>query len=137
MEGKYRTGHFDGVGTIVSKLFEIIKPTKAYFGEKDFQQFLIIKKMVLKNKIPVKIIACDIFREKDGLAMSSRNMRLTPAQRKVAPFIYKILKQAKNKFLHESVFDIANWVKNEFKKQALLELEYFEIANENTLWARL
>ena len=133
MEGKFRTGHFDGVGTIVKRLFEIVKPNKAYFGEKDFQQLQIIKKMVEKHQIPVKIIACDIYREDDGLAMSSRNARLTLEHRKAAPFIYKTLKKAKIKFGTENALNIVKWVENEFKNQPLLELEYFEIANEETL----
>ncbi|UMB59448.1 pantoate--beta-alanine ligase [Lutibacter sp. A80] len=133
MEGKFRTGHFDGVGTIVKRLFEIVKPTKAYFGEKDFQQLQIIRTMVKKHQIPVKIVGCDIYREDDGLAMSSRNTRLTKAHREAAPFIYKTLKQAKVKFGTENALDVVGWVENEFKKQPLLELEYFEIADEETL----
>ena len=84
MEGKFRPGHFDGVGTIVKRLFEIVKPTNAYFGEKDFQQLQIVKKMVEKTKLPVKVIGCPIFREANGLAMSSRNERLSNAERKEA-----------------------------------------------------
>ncbi|WP_372744914.1 pantoate--beta-alanine ligase [Lutibacter sp.] len=133
MEGKFRTGHFDGVGTIVKKLFEIVTPTKAYFGEKDFQQLQIIKKMVEKNHLHVKIIPCDIFREEDGLAMSSRNTRLTNEHRSAAPFIYKTLKEAKIKFGTENALDVIQWVENEFKKHPLFELEYFEIADEDTL----
>lgn len=133
MEGKYRKGHFDGVGTIVKLLFEIVTPTKAYFGEKDFQQLQIIKKMVHQINMPVKIIACNIYREKDGLAMSSRNARLTKEQREIAPFIYKTLKQVKAKFGTKNADEIKQWVENEFNKQPLLKLEYFEIANENSL----
>jgi len=133
MEGKFREGHFNGVGTIVKRLFEIVKPTKAYFGEKDFQQLQIIRNMVKKHHIPVKIVGCDIFREEDGLAMSSRNARLTQEHRKVAPFIYKTLKEAKVKFGTENALDVISWVESEFKKQPLLELEYFEIAAEDTL----
>ncbi len=77
MEGKFRPGHFDGVGTVVKRLFEIVKPTNAYFGEKDFQQLQIVKKLVEKEQLPVNIIGCPIFRESNGLAMSSRNERLT------------------------------------------------------------
>ena len=95
MEGEFRSGHFNGVGTIVKKLFEIVKPTNAYFGEKDFQQLQIIKKMVKKNQLPVNVIGCEIFREADGLAMSSRNVLLTSEQRKATPFIYKILKEVR------------------------------------------
>ncbi|SDW15777.1 pantothenate synthetase [Lutibacter oricola] len=133
MEGKHRKGHFDGVGTIVKKLFEIVTPTKSYFGEKDFQQLQIIKKMVELYQVPVQIIGCDIYREKDGLAMSSRNVRLTKEHRKVAPFIYKTIKEAKNKFGTKNASDIMQWVEQEFEKQPLLELEYFEIASEKTL----
>lgn len=133
MEGKFRAGHFDGVGTIVKRLFEIVKPHKSYFGEKDFQQLQIIRKMVEKHQIPVKIIGCDIFRENDGLAMSSRNTRLTNEHRNAAPFIYKTLKQAKIEFGTKNAAEVTHWVKNEFKKQPLLELEYFEIAQEETL----
>ena len=133
MEGKFRTGHFDGVGTIVKLLLEIVTPTKAYFGEKDFQQLQIIKKMVQQNKLPVKIVPCDIFRESDGLAMSSRNTRLTKEHRAVAPFIYKTLKEAKIQFGTKNADEVTQWVENEFEKEPLLALEYFEIADENSL----
>jgi pantoate--beta-alanine ligase len=133
MEGKFRDGHFNGVGTIVKRLFEIVKPTKAYFGEKDFQQLQIIRNMVKNHQIPVKIVGCDIYREDDGLAMSSRNARLTKAHRDAAPFIYKTLKEAKKKFGTKNALEIVNWVENEFNKQPLLTLEYFEIADEETL----
>lgn len=133
MEGKFRDGHFDGVGTIVKRLFEIVTPQKAYFGEKDFQQLQIIRKMVQKYHIPVKIIACPIYREADGLAMSSRNERLTKEHRAIAPFIYKTLIKAKNEFGTKNALEVINWVENEFKKQPLLDLEYFEIADEDSL----
>ncbi|WP_298364484.1 pantoate--beta-alanine ligase [uncultured Lutibacter sp.] len=133
MEGKFRDGHFDGVGTIVKRLFEIVKPHKAYFGEKDFQQLQIIRSLVKNYKIPVKIVPCEIYREDDGLAMSSRNARLTIEHRLAAPFIYKTLKKVKLKFGTENALDIVKWVENEFKKDPLLELEYFEIAEEETL----
>ena len=133
MEGKFRKGHFDGVGTIVKRLFEIVNPTNAYFGEKDFQQLQIIKKLVEKNDMNVKIHGCKIYREKDGLAMSSRNIRLTTEQRMAAPFIYQTLKTAKNMFENHSGQEIEAWVKNEFDKNPLLSLEYFQIADEGTL----
>ena len=133
MEGKHRSGHFNGVGTIVKKLFEIVEPTKAYFGEKDFQQLQIIKKLVQTNKIPVQIIGCEIYRENDGLAMSSRNTRLTKAQRNEATFLYKTLNKAKEKFITNSINEVIKWVENEFEKNSILELEYFEIANIKTL----
>ena len=133
MEGKFRDGHFNGVGTIVKTLFEIVEPDKAYFGQKDFQQFQIIKKMVEKHQLNLKIKGCKIFREKDGLAMSSRNTRLTKEYREIAPFIYKTLKKAKKKFTTENVEKVNEWEENQFKKEPLLELEYFTIADENTL----
>jgi len=133
MEGKFRDGHFNGVGTIVKRLFEIVTPHKSYFGEKDFQQLQIIRTMVKKHQMPLKVIGCDIYREDDGLAMSSRNARLTKEHRKIAPFIYKTLKQAKIEFGTKNALEVVNWVEQEFDKQPLLELEYFEIADEDTL----
>ena len=133
MEGEFRDGHFDGVGTIVKALFEIITPNKAYFGKKDFQQLQIVKKMVEKHKLPVKVKGCTIYRENDGLAMSSRNTRLTKKHREAAPFIYKILKKAKKKMLKKSAKKVTKWVKKQFDKNPLLELEYFTIADEDTL----
>ena len=133
MEGKYRAGHFDGVGTIVKTLFEIVSPKNAYFGEKDFQQLQIIKKLVTKNQLPISIKGCAIYREKDGLAMSSRNARLSSEQRKVAPIIYKVLKKVKKKFPEETEEEISEWVENQFKNHPFLQLEYFTIADEKSL----
>jgi pantoate--beta-alanine ligase len=133
MEGKFRDGHFDGVGTIVKNLLEIVKPKYAFFGEKDFQQLQIIKKLVEKYHIPVKIIGCKIHREANGLAMSSRNTRLTEAHKNVSPFIYKTLKEAKLKFGTKSANKVTEWVKEQFAKNELLELEYFIIADTKTL----
>ncbi|TNJ45388.1 pantoate--beta-alanine ligase [Tamlana fucoidanivorans] len=133
MEGKFRAGHFDGVGTIVKRFFDIVKPHKAYFGEKDFQQLAIIRKLVEKYSIPIEIVGCKIHREADGLAMSSRNARLKPAYRAAAPFIYDTLKAAKTKFGIKSVDKIVEWVENQFNKNELLNLEYFVIADEMTL----
>jgi pantoate--beta-alanine ligase len=133
MEGKFRVGHFNGVGTIVKTLFEIVTPNKAYFGEKDFQQLQIIKKMVKNNNLPVTIKGCPIFRENDGLAMSSRNIHLSKEQREIAPIIYKTLKRVCKKFDTENAEEIIEWVESEFKKQPLLDLEYFTIAEQKTL----
>lgn len=133
MEGKFRPGHFQGVATIVENLFDIVKPNKAYFGEKDYQQLQIIKKLVEITAQPIEIIACSILREHDGLAMSSRNQRLTPIHREAAPFIYKTLKAAKKKFGIKSAKEVTKWVTNEFKKNEFLELEYFAIAEQSTL----
>jgi len=133
MEGAFRDGHFDGVGTIVKRLFEIVTPNKAYFGEKDFQQLQIIKKLVELHDMPVEVIGCPIHRAEDGLAMSSRNTRLTVDHREAAPFIYKTLKSAKTKFGTKSAKNVTEWVKAQFNKQPLLELEYFIIADVDTL----
>ena len=133
MEGKHRPGHFDGVGTIVKKLFEIVEPTHAYFGEKDFQQLQIVKKLVLKYKIPVNIIPCEIYRESSGLAMSSRNERLSDNARNESKLIYKILLEAKDKFMLKSAKEVTEFVVREFKKHKNFTLEYFEIAEEETL----
>lgn len=133
MEGKHRPGHFDGVGTIVKKLFEIVNPTNAYFGEKDFQQLQIVKKLIAKNNLNVTIVGCPIHREKSGLAMSSRNERLSLKDRDEAAIIYKILQAAKEKFGTKSASEVTKWVNNSFKKNKNITLEYFEIADENTL----
>jgi len=133
MEGKFRPGHFDGVGTIVKHLFDIVKPTRAYFGEKDFQQVQIVKKMVEKNHLQVTIVVCPIYREINNLAMSSRNERLTLQEKEEAGIIYKILSGAKAKFINNSAKKTSEWVENEFKKNKKFTLEYFEIADEETL----
>lgn len=133
MEGKHRPGHFDGVGTIVKKLFEIIQPTRAYFGEKDFQQLQIVKKMVSKEKLPVKIIGCEILREPNGLAMSSRNERLSKETRQNAAIIYSFLQKAKVLFKTKSAQEILNLAKKTFQTNPYFELEYFEISDEEKL----
>ncbi len=132
MEGKFRPGHFDGVGTVVKRLFEIVKPTNAYFGEKDFQQLQIVKKLVAKEKLPVKIIACSIFREANGLAMSSRNERLSAKEREESKLIYKTLLAAKKMFEVQSANTVSDFVTKTFSATTF-ELEYFEIADEATL----
>ena len=133
MEGKHRPGHFDGVGTIVKKLFEIVNPTHAYFGEKDFQQLAIIRKLVQKNKMNINIVGCAIFREANKLAMSSRNERLSADERAKAAIIYKTLAQAKILFATKAANEVTKWVIKTFKNQSIFELEYFEIADEQTL----
>lgn len=133
MEGKHRPGHFDGVGTIVKKLFEIVKPNQAYFGQKDFQQLQIVKKLVSKYKIPVKIVGCPIHRETSGLAMSSRNQRLSTEAREKSAFIYKTLQKAKVFFKKNSANETIKFVEKEFLKHPEFSLEYFEIADEAAL----
>jgi pantoate--beta-alanine ligase len=133
MEGKFRPGHFDGVGTIVKRLFEIVTPTHAYFGEKDFQQLQIVKKLVTKNQLPVTIIGCPIYRETNQLAMSSRNERLTTDERNQAGLIYQTLIQAKDKFQKENAASAIQLVQQTFENHPLFDLEYFVIADEETL----
>lgn len=133
MEGQFRPGHFNGVGTIVKRLFEIVKPTNAYFGEKDFQQLQIVKKMTAKEKLPVTVIGCPILRESNGLAMSSRNERLTDAERKEAAVIYKILLESRELFAKKSAAEVTQWVQKSFAKHPAFALEYFQIADEATL----
>lgn len=135
MEGQFRPGHFDGVGTVVKLLFEIVKPTNAYFGEKDFQQLQIIRKLVEKNNLKVNIIGCEIFREPNGLAMSSRNERLSNTEKNQAELIINTLLQVKVMFSTKAIpiSKINSWVNKTFKKNPDFKLEYFEIANENNL----
>ena len=129
MEGAFRSGHFNGVAVVVKKLFEIILPDRAYFGEKDFQQLAIIQKLVEIENLPVKIVPCPIVRESDGLAMSSRNERLTKAERNLAPFIYKTLNSVKEKASSMTVDEVKLMVENMFRDQPEFTLEYFEIAD--------
>lgn len=133
MEGKYREGHFNGVGTIVKKLFEIVLPTNAYFGEKDFQQLQIVRKLVKKSTLKVNVISCATHRETNGLAMSSRNSRLTSQERDAASIIFQILCEVKNKIGKTPLKAIDQWVSEQFEKHPLFKLEYFTIANEETL----
>jgi len=133
MEGKFRPGHFDGVGTVVQRLFEIVQPNNAYFGEKDFQQLAIIRKLVELTKFPVKIVGCPIAREKNGLAMSSRNVRLTEKEQVHVTKIFRTLKASKEKFGTEDATKIKEWAVRQFENDPILTLEYFEISNESTL----
>ena len=133
MEGEFRTGHFDGVATIVKKLFLITEPDKAYFGEKDYQQLLIIKKMVALESLPIEIVAVGIYREQDGLAMSSRNIRLSQEQRLAAPEIYQTLLKSKKLFENGDLTKVKSFVKNEFIQNNELNLEYFEITDIESL----
>ena len=133
MEGKFREGHFNGVGTIVKKLFEIVTPTNAYFGEKDFQQLQIIRKMVQKNHLPVSVIGCPTFREKNGLAMSSRNQLLSEKEKEEGAIIYETLCEVKELINNKAIEKINSWVGEQFDKNPLFKLEYFVIADEENL----
>lgn len=133
LEGKQRKGHFKGVAQIVSKLFLICNPHRAYFGQKDFQQLVIVRRLVEILELDIRIVACPIIRESDGLAMSSRNAKLNPADRKLAPFIYSTLKEASEKKRSFSPSELKVWVENRFKEQPDLDLEYFEIVEDKEL----
>lgn len=133
MEGRFRPGHFNGVAQIVSKLFYAVKPDKAYFGEKDFQQLAIVREMVKQLQIPVEIVAVPIVREESGLALSSRNMRLTPQQRETASEIFKTLKMSVDMISKQSVEDTEKFVVDRINNHEALNVEYFEIVDGNTL----
>ncbi len=133
MEGAFRPGHFNGVVQIVTKLFDVVKPDFAYFGEKDFQQMTIIKKITCDLNYPVKIIPCPIVREKDGLAMSSRNQLLSKEQREHAILIPNILLKAQNLSGRLSVSELKKWVIENINKDPLLSIEYFEIVSTEKL----
>ncbi|MDR0834070.1 MAG: pantoate--beta-alanine ligase [Candidatus Symbiothrix sp.] len=139
MEGQFRPGHFNGVAQIVSRLFDIVKPGRAYFGEKDFQQLAIIRDMVKQLNLNLDIVACPIVREADGLAMSSRNARLNPAQRQAAVNISKILNLSRGLRVKpamtasETVAGTKKWVVEQLNAVPELRVEYFDIVDGQTL----
>ncbi|NOU60869.1 pantoate--beta-alanine ligase [Marinifilum caeruleilacunae] len=133
MEGKNRPGHFNGVAQVVSKLFDIVTPDNAYFGQKDFQQVAVIKQMVKDLKLNVNIVPCPIIREEDGLAMSSRNLLLEVEQRKNASKISETLFKACNLAADLSVNELKAWVVDEINKNPYLSVEYFEIVDDTYL----
>ncbi len=133
MEGEHRPGHFNGVAQVVSKLFEIIRPDRAYFGEKDFQQLAIVKALVKQLGNPVEILACPIIREEDGLAMSSRNKRLTPAQRTAARSVSKALFRANELAGTMSVDKLQEKIIRQLTRHPLIEVEYFKIVDKENL----
>jgi pantoate--beta-alanine ligase len=133
MEGAHRPGHFNGVCQVVSRLFYIVKPTRAYFGEKDWQQIAVVKAMVRHLGINVQIVECDIVRDKDGLAKSSRNTLLSPDERAIAPVIYKALKGSLKYAKNHTVKETHDKVVNDINSVEGLDVEYFSIVDGNTL----
>jgi len=133
MEGKFRPGHFKGVAMVVRKLFEIVQPTCAYFGKKDYQQLTIIKNLVKILELPVEIIPCETVRDPDGLAMSSRNLRLTLSERKLAPKLYQVLRKVKEQKGIVPVGDLKEWAINRIQDDKEFRVEYFEIGDKDTL----
>ena len=133
MEGKFRPGHFNGVVQVVSKLFRLVQPDKAYFGLKDFQQLAIIHRMVEVMRFPVEIVDCPIVREPSGLAMSSRNERLTQEQRKNAAKISEVLFESRTFAGSKSPRELIAWVTAEINRCPDLEVEYFDIVSRKTL----
>lgn len=133
LEGAHRQGHFTGVAQIVSKLFDLIKPTRAYFGQKDFQQLVIIRRLVELLQMEIEIVPCPTVREQDGLAMSSRNMLLSDEERKAAPFIHQTLRLAREKKGSMTPDEVRTWVVSHFQNQRLMHLEYFDIVEDKGL----
>lgn len=133
MEGAKRPGHFNGVGQVVSRLFDIVRPDKAFFGMKDFQQIAIIRSMVKQLKYAVEIVPCPIIREESGLARSSRNTLLDEEHKKNAPHIYATLKKATSLVAEKSVEEMKKWIADEINSNPFLETEYVEIVDEETL----
>jgi pantoate--beta-alanine ligase len=133
MEGANRPGHFQGVAEVVRLLFEIVTPDKAYFGEKDYQQLKIIELLVRQFGFPIQIVPCPLLREPDGLAMSSRNARLSDAERKTAPFIYQQLLWCCNNYKKHTPFQLQYAIEEKFKHNSAFNLEYIEFADSETL----
>ncbi|MCF8234495.1 MAG: pantoate--beta-alanine ligase [Bacteroidales bacterium] len=129
MEGKHRPGHFHGVAVVVKKLFDIIQPDRAYFGQKDYQQLKVVEALVNKESLPVDVVACPTVREDDGLAMSSRNERLDEEERELAPVLYQSLKEVKDLAYKESVPEIKKWFEKQLEGYNDIQPEYFEIAD--------
>ncbi|ACT95758.1 pantoate--beta-alanine ligase [Dyadobacter fermentans] len=134
MEGASRPGHFNGVGIVVSKLFNIVRPHRAYFGQKDLQQVSVVRQLVSDLAFGLELIVCPTVREKDGLAMSSRNTRLDATERAIAPHIYRILAGAGEELnAGRKVSEVVSWAKSEFGKIKEFTLDYFEVINLKTL----
>ena len=133
MEGAMRPGHFNGVAQIVSKLFMMVEPDRAYFGEKDFQQIAVIRQMVKEEGFKLEIVPCPIVREADGLAKSSRNVRLSPELRKIAPNIARILRESCNFAKSHTVAETQKFVEDGINAYPEMEVEYYQIVDGNSL----
>lgn len=133
MEGAHRPGHFNGVCQVVSRLFYIVRPDRAYFGEKDWQQIAVVKELVRYMGVPVKIVECATIREEDGLAKSSRNALLTASERAIAPRIYSVLEESVSFSQSHSPEETHDYVIKSIDKEDGLRVEYFSIVNGNTL----
>jgi len=133
MEGIYRPGHFNGVAQVVSKLFDMVRPDNAYFGEKDFQQIAVIRALVEQLNMQINLVVYPIVRETDGLAMSSRNLRLTPEQRRLAPVIARTLKESINFVPSKSVQEVKEWIVKTLNDTPFMYVDYFEIVDSHTL----
>ncbi len=133
MEGAYRPGHFNGVCQIVSKLFLMVEPKRAYFGEKDYQQIAVIRRMVADLALPVEIVPCPVVREQSGLALSSRNSLLSDEERKTAAHIYQTLNDSRQLVSSHSVQQVRDWVIDQINKVPELHVQYFSIVNGDTL----
>ena len=133
MEGAMRPGHFNGVAQIVSKLFMMVKPDRAYFGEKDFQQIAVIRQMVKTEGFKLQIVACPIVREADGLALSSRNVRLSPEARQTAPAIYRTLQESLDYAKSHTVAETQKFVTDRINSFPEMEVEYYQIVDGTTL----
>ncbi|HWY11841.1 MAG TPA: pantoate--beta-alanine ligase [Bacteroidia bacterium] len=134
LEGAHRPGHFNGVAQVVSILFDIVKPNKAFFGSKDYQQLLIIKELTKQLKLNIEIVACPTLREPDGLAMSSRNMLLTPEERKAASLIPSLMQDAKQlKKAGKSISQIKQFVNEKLSGNPLYKLDYYEVCDAQSL----
>jgi pantoate--beta-alanine ligase len=133
MEGASRPGHFTGVAIVVKRLFNFVQPDRAYFGKKDFQQLILIQKLVKIENLPIHVVACPTVREENGLAMSSRNRHLSPEDRTIASKVYHTLMNASQLFPHKGVYEIEQFVLSEIGKEKKIRLEYFDIVDKKTL----
>jgi pantoate--beta-alanine ligase len=133
MEGATRPGHFNSVAQVVSRLFNIVDPAKAYFGEKDFQQIAVIKAMITQLDMDIEIVECPIIRDVDGLALSSRNTLLDEAHRAAAPHIYEVISQCADKAQHLSPAQLTDWVVTEVEKNPCLKVIYFQAVDALSL----